>query len=65
MTAIPEPGGLVETREQRQAELLDVFPQALAHLALDVPGALDDTVIEKGVKIDNLVMIAHNCRIGG
>ena len=27
-------------------------------------GALDDTVIEKGVKIDNQVMIAHNCRIG-
>jgi UDP-3-O-[3-hydroxymyristoyl] glucosamine N-acyltransferase len=27
-------------------------------------GALDDTVIEEGVKIDNLVMIAHNCRIG-
>ena len=27
-------------------------------------GALDDTVIEDGVKIDNLIMIAHNCRIG-
>jgi len=27
-------------------------------------GALDDTVIETGVKIDNLVQIAHNCRIG-
>jgi UDP-3-O-[3-hydroxymyristoyl] glucosamine N-acyltransferase len=27
-------------------------------------GALNDTVIEEGVKIDNLVMIAHNCRIG-
>jgi UDP-3-O-[3-hydroxymyristoyl] glucosamine N-acyltransferase len=27
-------------------------------------GALDDTVIEDGVKIDNLVQIAHNCRIG-
>jgi UDP-3-O-[3-hydroxymyristoyl] glucosamine N-acyltransferase len=27
-------------------------------------GALDDTVIEAGVKIDNLVQIAHNCRIG-
>lgn len=27
-------------------------------------GALEDTVIEDGVKIDNLVMIAHNCRIG-
>lgn len=27
-------------------------------------GALDDTVIEDGVKIDNLVQVAHNCRIG-
>ncbi|MBS63043.1 UDP-3-O-(3-hydroxymyristoyl)glucosamine N-acyltransferase [Salinisphaera sp.] len=27
-------------------------------------GALDDTVIEQGVKIDNQVHIAHNCRIG-
>jgi UDP-3-O-[3-hydroxymyristoyl] glucosamine N-acyltransferase len=27
-------------------------------------GALGDTVIEDGVKIDNLVQIGHNCRIG-
>ncbi|MFN4262180.1 MAG: UDP-3-O-(3-hydroxymyristoyl)glucosamine N-acyltransferase [Thioalkalivibrionaceae bacterium] len=27
-------------------------------------GALSDTVIEDGVKIDNLVHIGHNCRIG-
>lgn len=27
-------------------------------------GAIDDTVIEDGVKIDNLVQIGHNCRIG-
>jgi len=27
-------------------------------------GAIDDTVIEDGVKLDNLIMIAHNCRIG-
>jgi len=27
-------------------------------------GALDDTILEKGVKIDNLVQIAHNCQIG-
>ncbi len=27
-------------------------------------GAIDDTLIEVGVKIDNLVQIAHNCRIG-
>lgn len=27
-------------------------------------GALDDTIIENGVKLDNLIHIAHNCRIG-
>jgi UDP-3-O-[3-hydroxymyristoyl] glucosamine N-acyltransferase len=27
-------------------------------------GALDDTVIETGAKLDNLIQIAHNCRIG-
>jgi UDP-3-O-[3-hydroxymyristoyl] glucosamine N-acyltransferase len=27
-------------------------------------GALEDTVIEEGAKLDNLIMIAHNCRIG-
>jgi UDP-3-O-[3-hydroxymyristoyl] glucosamine N-acyltransferase len=27
-------------------------------------GAIDDTVIEDGVKLDNLVQIAHNARIG-
>lgn len=27
-------------------------------------GALDDTVIERGVRIDNLVHVAHNVRIG-
>ena len=27
-------------------------------------GALDDTIIEDGVKLDNLIQIAHNCYIG-
>jgi UDP-3-O-[3-hydroxymyristoyl] glucosamine N-acyltransferase len=27
-------------------------------------GALGDTVIEEGVKLDNQVQVAHNCRIG-
>ncbi len=27
-------------------------------------GAIEDTLIETGVKIDNLVQIGHNCRIG-
>ncbi|HEY1892702.1 MAG TPA: UDP-3-O-(3-hydroxymyristoyl)glucosamine N-acyltransferase [Steroidobacteraceae bacterium] len=27
-------------------------------------GAIDDTVIEEGAKLDNLIMIAHNVRVG-
>jgi UDP-3-O-[3-hydroxymyristoyl] glucosamine N-acyltransferase len=27
-------------------------------------GALDDTVVEEGVKLDNLIQIGHNCLIG-
>ena len=27
-------------------------------------GALDDTIIEEGVKLDNLIQIGHNCIIG-
>jgi len=27
-------------------------------------GALDDTVLGNGVKLDNQIMIAHNCRVG-
>ncbi|WP_374259623.1 UDP-3-O-(3-hydroxymyristoyl)glucosamine N-acyltransferase [Zoogloea sp.] len=27
-------------------------------------GALDDTVIGSGVKLDNLIHVAHNCRVG-
>jgi UDP-3-O-[3-hydroxymyristoyl] glucosamine N-acyltransferase len=27
-------------------------------------GALDDTVIEEGVKLDNQIQVGHNCRIG-
>lgn len=27
-------------------------------------GTIDDTVIEEGVKLDNLIQIAHNCHIG-
>lgn len=34
-----------------------------AHTTID-RGALDDTVIEEGVKLDNLIQIGHNCRIG-
>jgi UDP-3-O-[3-hydroxymyristoyl] glucosamine N-acyltransferase len=34
-----------------------------ANTAVD-RGALDDTVIEDGVKLDNQIQIGHNCRIG-
>jgi UDP-3-O-[3-hydroxymyristoyl] glucosamine N-acyltransferase len=34
-----------------------------ANTAID-RGALDDTVIEDGVKLDNLIQIGHNCRVG-
>ena len=34
-----------------------------ANTAID-RGAIEDTIIGNGVKIDNLVQIAHNCRIG-
>lgn len=27
-------------------------------------GALDDTIIEDGVKLDNQIQVAHNCRVG-
>ncbi len=27
-------------------------------------GALDDTIIERGCKLDNLIQVAHNVRIG-
>ena len=34
-----------------------------ANTAID-RGALDDTIIEEGVKLDNQIQIGHNCRIG-
>lgn len=34
-----------------------------ANTAID-RGALDDTVVENGVKLDNLIQVAHNCRVG-
>jgi UDP-3-O-[3-hydroxymyristoyl] glucosamine N-acyltransferase len=34
-----------------------------ANTAID-RGALDDTIIEEGVKLDNLIQIGHNCVIG-
>tara|TARA_R110000787_G_scaffold78941_15_gene172459 strand:- start:2262 stop:3320 length:1059 start_codon:yes stop_codon:yes gene_type:complete len=34
-----------------------------AHTCID-RGALEDTIISKGVRLDNLIQIAHNCHIG-
>ena len=34
-----------------------------SHTCID-RGALDDTVIENGVKLDNLIQVGHNVRIG-
>ena len=34
-----------------------------AHTCID-RGALEDTIISKGVRLDNLIQIAHNCYIG-
>jgi UDP-3-O-[3-hydroxymyristoyl] glucosamine N-acyltransferase len=45
--------------------------RVILHASVDVGanttidrGALDDTIIEEGVKLDNLIQIGHNCIIG-
>lgn len=43
--------------------VLEDFVDVGANTTID-RGALDDTVIEEGVKLDNLIQIGHNCRIG-
>ena len=43
--------------------VLEDFVDVGANTTID-RGALDDTVIEQGVKLDNLIQIGHNCRIG-
>lgn len=49
--------------EQLGAVLLGDDVEIGANTCID-RGALDDTVVDDGVKIDNLVQIAHNVRIG-
>jgi UDP-3-O-[3-hydroxymyristoyl] glucosamine N-acyltransferase len=66
--------GYAEEMGENQAEHWVKIPQVgntIIHDNVDIGanttidrGAIDDTVIEEGVKIDNLVQIAHNCRIG-
>ena len=44
-----------------------VILQANVHVGANTTidrGALDDTIIEEGVKLDNLIQIGHNCVIG-
>lgn len=62
-----------ETRENKSKRWVKI-PQVgrvIIHDDVDIGanttidrGAIDDTVIEEGVKLDNLIQIAHNCRIG-
>lgn len=43
--------------------ILQAFVDVGANTTID-RGALDDTIIEEGVKLDNLIQIGHNCIIG-
>jgi UDP-3-O-[3-hydroxymyristoyl] glucosamine N-acyltransferase len=55
--------GRYEKIEQLGAVVLGDDVDIGANTCVD-RGALQDTVIEDGVKLDNLVQIAHNCRVG-
>jgi UDP-3-O-[3-hydroxymyristoyl] glucosamine N-acyltransferase len=55
--------GRWEKIEQLGAVVIGDDVEIGAHTCID-RGALDDTVIEDGVKLDNLIQIAHNVRIG-
>jgi UDP-3-O-[3-hydroxymyristoyl] glucosamine N-acyltransferase len=58
----PDAGRWVKIPQVGRAVLGDDV-EVGANSAID-RGALGDTVVEEGVKIDNLVQVAHNCRIG-
>lgn len=58
----PHAGGF-EKIEQLGAVRIGDDVEIGANTCID-RGALADTVVEEGVKIDNLVQIGHNCRIG-
>ena len=58
----PTPQGYVKI-EQLGAVRIGDDVEIGANTCID-RGALEDTVIEDGVKLDNLIQIAHNCRIG-
>jgi UDP-3-O-[3-hydroxymyristoyl] glucosamine N-acyltransferase len=58
----PSPAGWVEVPQLGIVSIGDDV-EIGANTTID-RGALDDTVIEDGVKLDNIIQIAHNCRIG-
>lgn len=58
----PSPQGFVKI-EQLGAVRIGDDVEIGANTCID-RGALADTVVEEGVKIDNLVQVGHNCRIG-
>ncbi|WP_420409267.1 UDP-3-O-(3-hydroxymyristoyl)glucosamine N-acyltransferase [Hoeflea sp.] len=58
----PGPGGLIKIPQIGRVIIQDRV-EIGANTAID-RGALDDTVIGEGTKIDNLVQIGHNVRIG-
>ncbi len=59
---VPTPQGW-EEKPQLGAVLVGDDVEIGANTTID-RGALEDTVIENGVKLDNQIQIAHNCRIG-
>lgn len=59
---IPGPAGLIHIPQLGRAILEDEV-EVGANTTID-RGAGEDTVIGRGTKIDNLVQIGHNCRIG-
>lgn len=59
----PGEGGRLETIAQLGGVTIGADVSIGACTTID-RGALDDTVIEDGVKIDNQVQIGHNCHIG-
>jgi len=60
---VPDEGGRWEKIEQLGAVAIGDDVEIGANSCVD-RGALEDTVIGNGVKIDNLVQIGHNVRIG-
>lgn len=58
----PSPAGLVKIPQVGRVILQDRV-EVGANTAID-RGAMDDTVVGEGTKIDNLVQIGHNTRIG-